>query len=281
MRWLALLALLLPSYASAAGGLLLGAPTSASPFVLNVSYNGSAPANFQTAVGIAKTYIQAHFCDAVTINVEFTWTVLGGGILAQTQPANAQALTFSQLKTVLTNAISSADDAIAVASLGSTDPTGTDHIYMPFAQAKPLGLRAANSPVLDILSSVNSSSAWTYDNSGGVTPGTFDLPDILVHEVTHGMGRIPLLGTSTYYTTNDLFRWTAAGTRKLTTGGNPYFSIDGGVTNSGFAYDATSNADWDGATLDAFNAVITPSVLLPIANTDLVNMDILGFKRCP
>lgn len=128
------------------------------------------------------------------------------------------------------------------------------------ANAKALGLLAFNDPANDAGIAFNSAFSWDFDQTDGVGAGLQDFVGVTVHEIGHALGFVsgvdivdyyhgtgaggPLdLNASAVHSVLDLFRYSAAGQLNYATGGAPYFSIDGGITNLGGFSTGAYNGD--------------------------------------
>ena len=297
--------------------------------------------NFSPAAGTSQQAIDGFrsagalwssvLTDNVTVNVNINFTALGTGILGGANPTN-QAFSYSQVYNALNSDRTSADDNRAVNSL-STKPTfnmllnrtanspngrgsatpfldkdgdaNNKTIRMTSANAKALGLVAANNASLDASISFSNRFTWDFNRNDGITAGAFDFVGIAAHEIGHTLGFISgvdiLDGNSagTFYNDNqftfvnplDLFRystdsknvsaidWTADAREK-------YFSLDGGVTKiAAFATGETKGdgrqaSHWkDNLGLGIMDPTISPGELLAITENDKLAFDVIGWNR--
>ena len=177
----------------------------------NVSPSSNSDANiaFQTATNGWSV----EFNDAITVNIDFSFENLGGVSLANTSSAN-QANTFSEFTNAINADGTSADDVTFAAALpvGSnfsvyinrtTEASGIDNeipyvdndgglnnstVRLTTANAKALGLRAANDSFLDGTIVFNDSFTWDFDQSDGIDPGAIDFVGVAMHEIGHVLG---------------------------------------------------------------------------------------------
>ena len=213
-----------------------------------------------------------------------------------------------QIITALANDSKTVDDGTAVASLPANDPTNGGTLVVSTAEAKALGLMGASSQVdgyigfasgnlfdynnSDGITAGNvgfSSTAniFDYDKSDGITAGQYDFFGTVVHEITEIMGRSMwvggnISGTPNCYAPLDLFHYSGNGVRTFSGSTPGYFSIDGGVTSLN-AFNTTNGGDYGdwaaSATNDSFLAFSSPGVINAVSQTDLREMDALGWDR--
>lgn len=238
------------------------------------------------AFDYAAAQIMARYNDPIQINITLN-VVSGTGTLGGSSTFVLGAYTYSQVKTALIADGVSADDATFNATLPSTDPSGTNHYYVPRAEAKALGLIASDASA-DGTFTFGAGFSYTYDPNNRAVSGKFDFIGIAFHEITEIMGRIPGLGANfggaTYFP-YDLHRFTGSGVRGLTGGAGVYFSIDNGVTNLKNFNNAVANGgdaqDWASGTNDAFNAFSGTGVLNAFTPVDVQVMDVIGYNLIP
>jgi len=206
---------------------------------------------------------------------------MGAGALGQSMYSLA-SYTYSTLRSALVADSTTANDAAAVATLPSTNPTGNGTMWLSTAQAKALGLTSGS--FTDGSVGFSSGVAWDYNNSDGVTAGSYDLFGTVMHEISEVLGRATYDGVSfngTFaYNPLDLFHYSSSGVRTFSGTTPGYFSIDGGVTNLN-SFNTSSGADfgdWAGATVDAANAFGSPNVIMPFSTVDLTAMDAIGWS---
>jgi hypothetical protein len=248
--------------------------------IINISYDSSvasAPAAFKTAINYVINYFDTLFINPVTININVGWGEVNGqplsGALGQSF-SNLASTTYTQI----TNALV---DNSAAANLPASDPTNGGPFWIPIADAKALGFPSANSTGID--GSVGFDSApgiFTFDPNNRAVPGQYDFIGVAFHEISEVMGRIAGLG-SFGYSTMDLFRYSAPGTRQLQGGQPAYFSIDGGKTNLD-NFNTSSGGDYgDGANSagnDAFRAFSSSGVLNAVTSADVALLEAIGWN---
>ena len=264
--------------------------------IVNFTYNqnvNSAPVGFTATLNAVASFFQSTFSDPVTININVGYGTVNG------QPLGGNALgtsltylsnyTYSQLRSALAADAKTADDSSSVASLPlpANDPTGGNY-WVSTAEAKALGLAGASSNLDGYVGFSNTPGIFDYDNSNGVTPGTYDFFGVVAHEVSEVMGRIFLLGSSIGGTPNsydamDLFHFSAPGVRTFSGTQTGYFSVDNGTTNlDNFSTNPNGDfGDWAAsAGNDAALAFSNPSVVNAFTPTDIRLMDACSRLGC-
>jgi hypothetical protein len=263
----------------------------ASPFVIKITYDASvnnAPAAFKTVVQSVVQYFESQFTDPVTINInvgygEVDGRPLGSGALGQSL-SFLNSYTYAQLRNSLITHSKSADDAVAVATLPVNSPVSGTY-WATRADAKALGLLGASTSV-DGYVGFASGNLFNYNNSKGVT-GQYDFYGVVAHEISEVMGRSLLVGGTIGSTPNgyyplDLFHYSAFGVRDFVGTRPGYFSFDNGVTDLN---DFNTNpggdfGDWAAnAGNDAFLAFSHSGVINSVSQTDLRELDVIGWDR--
>jgi hypothetical protein len=186
------------------------------------------------------------FSDPVTVTILFRYATTS----ADGSPLNANSLSQSYwgynsilwdtFVTALHADARTPSDALANASI--TTQFGT-YVRASTANGRALGFNHPGiiSPdgtccagTLDGIVTLNSAKPLQFDRTGGIAPGSDDAQRLTEHEIDEvlGLGSIlNLAAGSGDVRPQDLFSWSAAGTRNITTTGARYFSIDSGTTN--------------------------------------------------
>jgi autotransporter passenger strand-loop-strand repeat protein len=281
---------------------------------INVTFDASvnsAPAGFKPAINYVVGILDAAFTNNVTVNIKIGWGEVGGrlidaGDIGESETAIAPTYDFTTIKNALIANANSPVQTAADATLPTTDVTGGDVFDIGRAEAKALGLIAANDPGNDGWSgfaSVDDNGNpidWSFAPNVKPAAGQYYFIGTAEHEITEVLGRHSILGGtgdhySNAYGTEDLFRYSAPGVRQLQPGAphsTGYFSTDGGVTNLG-----NWNADPDSGDLgdwysgfgpagggpgpagnDSFNDFSFDGVINPLTQSDLTVMNVLGWN---
>ncbi|HEY8004647.1 MAG TPA: NF038122 family metalloprotease [Phenylobacterium sp.] len=243
-------------------------------------YDSGVTDAYRGAIIGAENFLQSHFTNPTTVNVEFDLQPLGASFSAQNQFPQV-SVSYATLVSALRAHATTADDALALAGLPSVDPSHGVGFAIPTTEARILGLAVQTNSIDDTVT-LNSSLPFTFGQ---------DAMGALEHEITEGVfGRTASLGfDGPRFGPLDLFRFTAAGVRDFTGGqdGIPtFFGIDSAhVTSLQFHNSISSTGvddgfdlgDWDHIRGDAFGPG-GPSSPGVVSATDLRVLDILGWN---
>ena len=273
--------------------------------------------------------------DSITVNITINFMDMQSSqILGQSSHVEGYT-TYSNVKSALASNATSANDAIAIAHLPATrlafytnDTTANpstryldnlnrpwnNNLTMATANAKALGLLAADAPASDGAITFNSQFSWDFDRSNGIGSGTYDFAGVAAHEIGHSLGFISGVDTVDYFSypngpyTNkplalsqypdvftplDLYRHssTDGGNLELSTLQPSYFSVDGGTTNSGSLSTGEYNgvdtptrqaSHWkDSLGLGIMGPTAGSGQLLAISDLDLMAFDVIGYGVVP
>jgi Ca2+-binding RTX toxin-like protein len=248
-------------------------------------YDDAVTAPYRSAIIAAENFLQAHFTNSVTINIEFDLQNLGANFAGQNDFDQVN-VSFNGLTQALASHATTADDLTAAAGFPTFDPSGGRGFSIPVGEAVILGLAPQTNAHNDTVT-LNSSLNFTFGQ---------DAIGVILHEITEGVfGRNASLGFSSVpgFTSRwaplDLFRFTAAGDRDFSGGSDgvpTYFGIDSshvftnlqyhGSINSAGVNDGFDLGDWDHTRGDAFGPG-GPSSPGFVTSTDLRLLDILGW----
>jgi Ca2+-binding RTX toxin-like protein len=258
---------------------------------INVTYDssvGNAPAGFTNVVAQVVQYFQSHFNDPVTINInvgygEVAGSRLSAGALGESSTYLA-SVSYAAMTSALATDQTTAADNLAVASLPGSNPNGGAY-WVSTAEGKALGLVGPSTSPDGYVGFTSSAGIFDYNNADGVGSGQYDLFGVVAHEFSEVMGRMLLVGatigsSSNSYVPLDLLHFSSSGVHDYSGSTPGYFSIDNGATplNSFNTVAGGDPGDWASGTTDAFNAYATTGVVLPISNTDLTAMDVIGWN---
>ena len=256
---------------------------------INLTFDSSVTSlpnasQYQAAATNAAQQLESIITNNITVNIKVV-AAAGTGTFGMSDFGLIES-NYSQIRGSLI-----ANNSAAAADLPATDPTGGGTFLVNYAQAKAMGLIAANDPASDGTFTFGAGYTYALDPSHRAVAGKYDFIGIAEHEMTEIMGRSALLGQDLLgnggsdYIPYDLFRYSGPGARSLVAGNNNYFSISNGMTNlMTFNFpngNGTDPQDW-GATMpytpDACNNVSFSGTENDFSQTDVTAMNIMGYS---
>jgi hypothetical protein len=262
----------------------------------------SAPVAFKPAVRSALSFLGSNFGVPITLDITVGWGTVG----SYTIPLSAAGQALFQLyggfnyETIVYYMDQNAktlDAFQALSTLPEQNPDpyyldynpGVFEYYLPQAQMKALGFGGPPYNYTFLYSDgrigFNPAVRWCYDQmtcSDAESDGETDLQSVVMHEVTHLMGRTMPDLNHQIATPYELFDYRGAGVRNMhSLSGGGYFSIDSGTTALAyFTTLVTSLGDWNGSISgDAFNSESLLHGVMSMSEADFKAMDILGYQR--
>ena len=300
--------------------------------VFNLIDIGEAGTGTQPRLGFqqAADFWSSKFNDNIVINLEIRMAALDGLTLGSTSLGTVSG-SYSSFRTAVLADATSPDDSLFASNLPtgssfsvyinrtSNSPNGPSSatpyvdndgdanntsVLLARANAKALGLIAANNSAVDARIQFNSGFTFDYDRTDGIASNAFDFVGIAIHEIGHAMGffsGVDLLDTNAGLrddqyedvTSLDFTRFSAA---SRTAGANidwtadnrsKYFSVDGGTTvavdnawSLGRTFgDGRQASHWkDGLGRGIMDPTFAPGELGVVTNLDLRSFDVIGFN---
>ena len=276
--------------------------TSNSGLVINATFDSSITTNansaaIQAMINQAIAIYQSTFTDPVTVSILFRYSTtqpngaaLGGGSLAQSNYVIYTVPWNTYINPLKADA-KTANDTTANASLPA-NPLSTN-IFPTSANGRAVGLNtppamfangsvAAGGPYDGI---VTLNSAQPFQFTRPPASNNYDALRSTEHEIDEILG-LGALNGGTSLRPQDLFSWSSAGTRNLTTSGTRYFSIDGGSTNIvGFNQIAGGDlGDWVSLSCPQANPYVQNAFSCAGQMSDVsvnspegINLDVIGY----
>jgi hypothetical protein len=247
------------------------------------------PINMRNTMIEAANYLASRLNDPITVTIA-AHGILGG--LAGGAAAWDSTLPYNSFLNEL-----EIHDPAAAKYFPTTLPTGVyNSIQVSNAEAKAWGLQSSGGYVGKM--GVNVTQPFYYGSSSIIPSNEFDLFGVVLHELSHALGRdIRNGGPVTYYNTAtsltmtaypfsaiNFFRFTAPGVLQLndnpTLASNakaPYFSLDDGKTALA-TFAGAGRTDWNYLLNDPFNGYASPGYASnTLTSLDLTVLSLLGF----
>ena len=249
------------------------------------SLSQSSLTGFYAVMNQAIAYFDSLITNNITVTIQVS---LGGSVTsgAEGGPSGEQTISYNDLKNILAANASSPAQLSVLANLPATDPTGGQGYAIANAQAKALGLMAADSSEVDGTVAfawpnfTGTSNSVGYSFSGTPAYNQASFLAIVEHELSHAMGRIISFGGSSNIM--NLVDYTAPGVLASNQNAKDYFSVNGGANSStAYVFDTTSDpGDWASSSNlnDSFDAYAPDGVLAPVSATDQQVINAIGFE---
>ncbi len=197
------------------------------------------------------------------------------------------SIAYSDLKQYLSDEITSADDALAFASLPSVNDSIPDKHMLMSAQAKALGIIPDDELEDGVYLICTRAGNYSFDPAARGIPNKFDFIGLALRGIGEIIGRMSGIGITANPTkdfgTLDLFRFRAPGVHDVTDSENTYFSIDSGMTNlKNFDFPngtGTSALAWKNIEnhSDVFDTYFSFDMQAEFSPIDIQSLDIVGF----
>ena len=291
----------------------------------NLVYADGTSQQARDGFATAAAFYSGLYRDAITVNLNVGTQPISGSTLGFAS-STSQTLSYANVRAALVGDATTGDDFAAIANLapGPALPIRTNYFSdnpnanraTPFetsvlnldvntANAKALGLRAANDPAQDGLIRFNSNVTFDFDQSDGITSGSFDFIGIAVHEIGHALGFVSgvdtvdgLSTTTTATTANtpfvntlDLFRRSVVSESADLTANNTakYLSLDDGATGTNLQFslgvargDGRQASHWkDNLNIGVMDPTIANGELADFTANDGLAFDVIGYTPVP
>jgi hypothetical protein len=257
----------------------------------------------EAAFTAAALFYGNSFSDPATVNIQVSWGqvqgfslpsfALGASTRVYVGP-NCQncAFPYGFIRTLLLSDASGSIDTTALsflpdpASVTSADPNYqayTAPYFVPVAEARAIGLYPANDIQIDgyIGFGGSSTSQYSYNAFGSITPGTYDFDAVAKHEIAEVLGRVSGIGLG-FYMPLDLFRYSSPGLLDYTASGPAYLSSNGGMNaERGFNNRSPGDvSDWSSPSSppDVSDAFTAAGVAPSFGFQDQDALDLIGWN---
>ena len=276
----------------------------ATGLIIHATFDSSITGNpnsaaIQATINRAIAFYESLFTDPVTIQIRFRYattapdgTPLPGGRIAQSNFI-IYVIPWSTYIGALRADARTSNDSLANASLPGSALSA--NVKPGAANGRALGLNTppamfANGTVglggpYDGIVTLNSSAPYQFSRPTGA--GNFDAQRATEHEMDEVIGLGSHLNASgNDLRPQDLFSWSSAGVRNITTSGMRYFSINGGGTNIvNFNQNPTGDlGDWLSTACPQAHPYVQNAFLCPGQASDIgatspegINLDVIGY----
>jgi VCBS repeat-containing protein len=263
---------------------------SSTGLIININWDSSvanAPAAFKTDVMQVINYFESHFSNPITITIDVGYgevmgQSLGSGALGESI-TYFDPVSYAQLQSALVANLNANGNSAAAATLPVTSPV-SGQWWVSTAEAEALGLTTTSNNPDGYVGFSSQSGIFAY-NESSIGSNQYDFMAVVAHEISEIMGRqmfdgTDAFGTGASYDPLDLFHYSAPGMRDFSGSKAGYASSDGGQTNlDNFNTNPGGDfGDWaSSAGNDAFNAFANPGVVNSVTQSDLSELNLLGW----
>jgi len=246
--------------------------------------SSSHKAQIESAFNYAIGQYEAEYSDPITVDVKVAYSGTG---LGNTNQSVSCYTSYATVERALKASETMPDQITSAQDVPASDPTGASKWCTSMAEAMVIGLLPANcfststcSPYVPTITF--GVQPYTFNPSDRNVAGNYDFIGVAQHELSEVLGRIPGLHQSTFYVPNDLFRYTAPGTRNLTAYAPGDLSINAGTTGLALFNTDSGGDPQDYASPlppDSFDAFASQGVTEPLTTAGITNVDVLGYHR--
>jgi hypothetical protein len=270
--------------------------------IINATFDSSITGNpnaaaIEAMINRAISIYESLFTDPITIQIRFRYatTAPDGSSLPQGTLSRSDFVIYGIPWSPFINALradaKTNNDNIANASLPGSALSAT--IKPSGANGRAVGLdtppamfadsHVGNGGPYDGIVTLNSADPFQFTRP--TSANNFDAQRSTEHEMDEVMGIVSDADTSKLHP-QDLFSWSSAGHRNITSSGTRYFSIDGGVTNIvNFNQDSHGDfGDWLSEACPQANpyvqnafACMGQSSDLATTSPEAINLDVIGY----
>jgi hypothetical protein len=297
-------------------GVILASPAQALTFSNDFTDPSwaSAPtilSEMEIAVPAAENILDALFSNPVNVSIYFFNDPSAGGAYTEfngqnfpapfSDPFPSGGVSYATVVSDLTSHSAAHPEnkalAASIMNLPASEPPcptcDTAEFMMPDTESLALtGQPAPGGPYQFQAAIAVGDLAWDDNQSDGIAAGAGDLTGVMLHEITHAMGRVDFAFAGSngpdgapgdpLMTPLDLDRYGCGTTSLTTSSDNACLSIDGGVTDLNQFAPTSDTGDWlsPGAftpTADSFNASFYYGQLLTMSAGDILEMNALGW----
>lgn len=286
----------------------------------NVTLSGNAAA--LAAFNRAAQRWEAYIADPITVTINANLDALEPGVLGSTSSVLLTASYNTIRNAMVMDAIDEADDVVTsflptAAQFTVTIPSGftrSGNLNASKANLKAMGFTGLDAQfgVSDANITFSTNFNFDYDNSDGISAGSFDFESVAAHEIGHALGFFSEVDTVDFYLANpsvqrdplspnplDLFRFDdsvdpstfvnfTTTPRSMIPGNEEHFdqitSDFGGAAeilmSTGVAQgDGRQASHWkDGLGLGLMDPTLAPGEISQINSNDLRSLDLIGYE---